>query len=254
MNFIISNNFTRYKSHINNVIKNFKNEGLLIGDAQRNVIKKVVVKGKLFNFKSFKRPNLINRIVYKYFRKSKAKRSFEYAHLLISENFNTPQPIAFVEFDDFFGLTSSYYICEHLEDVFTLREVYKNPNYENRETIIKKYTYLMYQLHEKGFEFIDNTSANFLIKKEKNEYKFYIVDLNRMRFYDKISNKKRLRNISKSTNNSNLIKIISDEYARLTNLTEDFCYKKITKYSRKRQVQRKLKSKLKIYRYLKIKI
>lgn len=253
MNFTISNNYTRSKSKIHDIIKNFKNEGILIGDGGRNIIKHVSVNGKRLNFKSFKKPNPINRIAYKYLRKSKARRSFEYAHLLISKNFNTPQPIAFVEFDNFFGLTSSYYICEHLDNVLTLREIYANPKFEDRETIIKKYTYLMHQLHESGIEFIDNTSANFLIKKEKNDYMFFIVDLNRMSFHNKISYGKRLRNISKTTNDGNLIKIISAEYARLTNLPEDFCYRKITQYSKIRQFKHKLKNKLKFYKSIKMK-
>ncbi len=46
---------------------------------QRNIIKIYPVKGFVLNVKSFKVPNLINKIVYVRFRKSKARRSYENA-------------------------------------------------------------------------------------------------------------------------------------------------------------------------------
>lgn len=102
MKIIISENFSYYKKAFTSIILNFKSEGILIGSGKRNVIKHFTIDNKNINFKSFKKPNPINSIVYKYFRKSKARRSFEYANLLISKNFNTPQPIAFVEYHKLF--------------------------------------------------------------------------------------------------------------------------------------------------------
>jgi Lipopolysaccharide kinase (Kdo/WaaP) family len=252
MKIIFSDNYLHYKKIFTRIISNFKNDGVLIGSGKRNVIKHHVVKGENINFKSFKKPNPINSIVYRYFRKSKARRSFEYANLLISKNFNTPQPIAFVEYNNFFCLTSSYYICEHLFDVFTLREVYKNPYFVDREIIIRDYVNLIYQLHENGIEFIDNTSANFLIRKEANEYKFFLVDLNRMNFYTNIKTNKRLKNLSKTTNDLTIIKIIGDEYSRLTSLPVEYCIDRLTIYSAKNQFKRNLKNKLKFYKFLKL--
>lgn len=251
MNFTISNNFKKYKGKIINIINNFKNEGLLIGDSRRNIIKSVIVNDKLFNFKSFKKPNAINRIVYQYFRKSKARRSFEYANFLLSKNFKTPQPIAYIEDYNFFGLTSSYYVCEHLDDTFTLREVLNYPYCDERSNIIKEYVKLIYHLHENGIEFIDNSSGNFLVKKENNGYNIYLVDLNRMNFYNKIKITKRLNNLSRISSDEQIIKIVSTEYSRLSSLPVDFCSSKIFFYSRVRKNKRELKNKLKLYLFLK---
>ena len=52
-------------------IKNFNSTGILFGDGQRNKIKLFELEGKTINIKSFKIPHLINKIAYKYFRKSK---------------------------------------------------------------------------------------------------------------------------------------------------------------------------------------
>ena len=46
---------------------------------KRNVVEKVTVAGEEFVVKRYKRPILINRIIYCFFRKSKARRAYEYA-------------------------------------------------------------------------------------------------------------------------------------------------------------------------------
>jgi hypothetical protein len=48
----------------------------LIGTGDRNVIKRIEIGGIAMAVKSFKRPNWINRLVYRYWRKSKAHRSY----------------------------------------------------------------------------------------------------------------------------------------------------------------------------------
>ena len=64
------------------IIKNFNAQGKVIDDRGRNLIKSFEVKGQHINVKSFKIPHLLNQFIYKFFRPSKAKRSFEYACIL----------------------------------------------------------------------------------------------------------------------------------------------------------------------------
>ncbi len=248
MNNVFTAEFSYLKNNFIDCINNFKYSGTLIGDENRNIVKHFDINGLKVNFKSFKQPNPFNRLVYTYFRKTKARRSFEYANLLISKNFNTPTPIAYFEYNTFLGLTSSYYISEHLENTFTLREVMRSTFFKDREELIKKYTLIMYQLHENGIEFIDNNSANFLIKLIENQYSFFIVDLNRMNFYHKMKISKRLKNISKITSDLEIIKIISTEYALLSGLKQEYCLKRIINASKKQQYKRALKNKLKFYK------
>lgn len=82
MNFVLSEEYSQYKNDILNILKNFKNEGVLVGHGNRNTVKCFVVNDLKFNFKSFKQHNLINRHVYKYYRKSKSRRSYEYGQML----------------------------------------------------------------------------------------------------------------------------------------------------------------------------
>ena len=249
MNFFLASDYTQYKNDILNILKNFKNDGVVVGHGNRNVVKFFVVNNLKLNFKSFKQHNIINRHVYKYYRKSKSRRSYEYAQMLLDKGFFTPKPVAFIENHDFIGVTSSYYVSEQLEDVFTLSDVLYDHSFTDREEIIRLYTRLIFQLHENGIIFIDNASGNFLIKKIGKEYRFFLVDLNRMSFYDEISISKRLINFERLTNDIEIIKIISSEYAKLSGTTYEFCLKKIVDFTNKKAFKRKAKKILKFYKF-----
>lgn len=87
--------YDKVKKLILNSILNFNNSGEIFIKGNRNTIKLFQIEEKIYNIKSFKSPNLVNKIAYRYFRKSKAKRSFEFATLLIEKGIGTPNPIAF---------------------------------------------------------------------------------------------------------------------------------------------------------------
>ncbi len=85
------------KEVILNFIDHFEFEGEPLDNGERNSIKIFDLKDKKLNIKSFKVPNVINRITYRFFRKSKAERSFKYAQYLLSKNIGTPTPYAYAE-------------------------------------------------------------------------------------------------------------------------------------------------------------
>jgi len=64
---------------------------------KRNTIKIFDLGDEKWNVKSFQVPHLINRFAYKYVRKSKARRSFEHAEILLDKGIKTPKPIAYIE-------------------------------------------------------------------------------------------------------------------------------------------------------------
>lgn len=249
MNSVFSKQFSQLKNEILDIIKNFKNSGTLIGPGARNVVKFFEIDGNKYNFKSFTQHNFINRHVYKYYRKSKARRSYEYANILLSKGYYTPNPIAYIEFFDFWGLTSSYYVSEQLDNCFPLSDALFNPQFSDRENIFKAYTDLIYNLHESGIEFIDNASGNFLIKKCDGNYKFYLVDLNRINFHENFPLEKRFKNFARLTTSPEIIKIIADEYASLSGNASDFCYKKIVETTSQKARKNKIKKILKFYKY-----
>lgn len=250
MKYLIHNKFKDLQERIVFLIDHFLIEGKILVNGQRNAIKLFEVEGITLNIKSFKRPNLINKIVYRYFRKSKARRSFEFASKLMEMQIGTPQPVAFFENYDFIGLKESYYACQHLENVFEFREIVQNEAFENRDFIIRKFTQFTFEMHEKGIEFLDHSPGNTLIRKNNDgSYSFFLVDLNRMQFHETIDFKTRMKNLSKITHKKDMIEVMSNEYAKLSNgdettifetmwgLTADFQYR----FHRKKRIKKKLK-------------
>jgi hypothetical protein len=220
------------KSSLNTIIKNFNESGILFGDGKRNKIKLFEVDGKTINVKSFKIPNLVNSIIYKYFRKSKAKRSFEFASYLIENGIGTPEPIGYFENFSFFGLKDSYYISEHLYCDLTFRELVQFEDYEEHEIILRQFTQFCFLLHQKGIEFKDHSPGNTLIKKIASEkYAFYLVDLNRMEFHQNMSFELRMKNLSRLTPKREMIEIMSNEYAKVSGEKEVVVFEILWKYT-----------------------
>ena len=206
-----------FKEKLNKVIHDFDTFEGGVGD--RNIIKIINLDGINLNIKAFKKPNVINQIVYKFFRKSKAQRSLEYANKLIELQVGTPQPIAYFEFTSPFLFNRSFYVSEQLDCDLTYRELTTNFNYPDYENILRAFTRFTYSLHEKNIHFLDHSPGNTLIKKNGNTYDFYLVDLNRMEFKP-LDFETRIKNFSRLTIHKSMIKVMSEEYAKSSG--EDF--------------------------------
>jgi len=208
----------KYKSQekaLLNLLSNFENEGELFNDGKRNVIKTVTLDAITLNVKSFKVPNLVNKIAYKFFRPSKAKRSFENATYLLEHGIGTPHPVCFLEEDSTLLFNKSYYVSEQLEAEITFRKLILDPDYPNRELILRKFTAFTHQLHENNILFKDHSPGNTLIRKNDDDYDFFLVDLNRMEFKE-LSFEERILNYTRITSKEDMVAIMSDEYAKLT--------------------------------------
>lgn len=214
MKVVFSNKYLDSKSAILDFLNNF-NEGGQTIKKDRNVIKIFKVGDTSINIKSFKRPNFINAIVYRYFRKSKAERSFEYANILLEKEIGTPFPIAYIEERTLFGLVNSYYISEHIATELTYRDLVQNENLPDRNKILKEFTIFTYKLHENNVLFKDHSPGNTLIEKQENHYAFYLVDLNRMVFKP-LTFEERIKNFSRLTPKKEMVAQMSETYAAIS--------------------------------------
>ena len=228
------------------IINSFDKEGKVIDDRGRNLIKSFHKKSVDINVKSFKIPNIINRIAYKYVRPSKAKRSFEHACVLLDKNIGTPQPLAYYEFFNTVGITNSYYFSEHIEYDLTFNALRIDPDYPDRERILREFTKFTFDFHEQDIFFKDHSHGNTLIKKKGDQYFFNLIDLNRMSFY-KLDLDDRMKNFAKLTEDADIVKIMSDEYAKLISEPPELIFDKmmaeIRKFRKKYQRRQNLKNK-----------
>ncbi|WP_149207914.1 Kdo domain containing protein [Flavobacterium johnsoniae] len=254
MNFKVNPIFENSTESILNTIKMFSSTGELFGNGDRNKIKLFDFNEKKINIKSFKIPNLINKIAYRYFRKSKARRSFEYATILLEKGIGTPEPIAFLENFNILGLKDSYYVSEHLNADLTYRELVEIPNYPDNENILRQFTRFSFGLHEKGIEFLDHSPGNTLIKKNnEGTYDFFLVDLNRMEFHESMTFEMRMKNLCRLTPLKEMVAVMSNEYAKLYKKeSEEKIFETLWKYTADFQEQfyrkKRLKKKLKFWK------
>lgn len=217
------------ENQVQNIIEQFHKTGELIGDGKRNVIKIIETKGLKYNVKSFKIPNIFNKIAYKFFRKGKAERSFEYASRLKSMGVLTPEPQAYaVETSFLFG--ESYYISKQLDYDFTIRKMVDEPASEHFEEVVRAFTRFTFNLHELGIHFIDHSPGNTLIKKAGDRYLFYLVDLNRMNF-GTLDLNTRIKNFARLSAPDNMLDIMSDEYSKLVNRPKAEVFKLMKHYA-----------------------
>lgn len=251
INKLINIDFENNLVRLDQIITNFKNSGNPFGNQDRNSLKLFELDDKIINVKSFRIPNAINQIAYRFFRKSKARRSFEYANNLLKLEIGTPQPIAYYEFKTLLLFKKSYYISEHLPYDLTYRELTTNLNFPNHEQILRAFTRFTFELHEKGVHFLDHSPGNTLIQLNNEDYKFYLVDLNRMEFKP-LDFETRIKNFSRLTIHKSMIKTMSDEYAKCCNTNYNTVFELMWKYTedfqKKFHRRRRLKQKLKFWK------
>lgn len=232
------------------IIDNFDIQGQLFADGKRNKIKLFQFDGKTINIKSFRKPIVINQIVYKYFRKSKAKRSYENAIKLLELGINTPKPIAFFEFFSVIGLQKSYYVCEHVAVKYTFFDVLCLIDYEKRNELIKKFAHFTYKLHEKGIEFLDHSPGNTLLLENNTAIDFYLVDLNRMEFHKELTFEQRIKNLSRIASTEDVIQIISNEYCKYYKYQSEIVFLNAL-WKETSRFQKAFYKKIKVKKYLK---
>jgi hypothetical protein len=243
----IHKDFLPIAEHLDDIIENFEFKGENFGNQDRNALKLFKIDNLTINVKSFRVPNVINQVVYKFFRKSKAQRSFEYACKLIDVGIKTPQPIGYFEYTAPIVFNKSYYLSEQLNCDLTFRELTQDFNYPEHEAILRAFTRFTYQLHEHDVLFLDHSPGNTLIKKTATGFDFYLVDLNRMEFRP-LNFEERIKNFARLTTHKSMVEVMSDEYAKCIGKEYNEVYSLMwmyteafqSKYHRKRQLKNKL--------------
>lgn len=216
MKYVINPDYKGFEDELIDDIVHFETRGTDFGNQKRNSLKLFQLGEQTVNVKSFRIPNVVNQIAYRFFRKSKAQRSYEYAHELMKRGIGTPKPIAYFEFPGWLLFKKSYYVSDQLDCDLTYRELTKDLNYPEHEAILRAFVRFTFELHEKEVHFLDHSPGNTLIKKVGDHYQFFLVDLNRMEFRS-MDLETRIKNMSRLTKQDALVKVMSDEYAKLVN-------------------------------------
>jgi len=229
MKTIINPGYEHLREFILNLPQRFNDLGEIVYQG-RNQIRIIDIDGIRLNVKSFKVPNIINRIVYGNFRESKAKRSFDYANILLQNGINTPIPVAYMEEKTFLLFKRSYYISLHEDFDGMMREL-KWGKIDGREPMLKQFAEFTASMHNKGILHLDYSPGNILYKKKDESYSFYLVDLNRMYFGD-VSEDTGCKNFCRLWGNEDMLSYIAKEYAKARDFDEKKCIGLVLRYHR----------------------
>ena len=170
-----------------------------------------------FIIKQFATPKLWRGIIYGWFCKSKAQRSYEYAHRLDDL---TPTPIAYREVRYCGILRESWYVCQESDCKYTFNELINNPRFPQRDKILEAIGKFTAALHKRGILHLDYSGGNILFNDDGS--KIQIIDLNRIRFYKSVSIKKGLKNLERLNIDRNALSIIGTAYAQSMNIDTQY--------------------------------
>jgi len=204
-------------SFIQSIPSIFDKEGTLVYKA-RNQLKTYRVGEQEVIVKSFRKPFFLNRIVYTFFRPSKARRSYEYAFRLLEKGVSTPAPIACIEEKKGGLLSRSYYISVFEKNMDHIRSYMAGEKKD--DALIRGLAEFISDFHSKGVYFLDISPGNFLQKKENGKFSFSLVDINRMKFKSPLSLKDRYNSFKRLTRNFEILESVAREYARCSQLDE----------------------------------
>lgn len=156
---------------------------------RRNELRLLDYHGREYVAKQFAVPNLLNRLVYGFLRKSKAQRSYEYAQLLLSKGIGTPRPVAWQTERNGLLMGRSYYVSERSRCPYTYADLIgldKLDRLERLDNLVKLEDHYLRliartvaRLHDAGMVHQDLSRGNILFGDGD---RVEIIDLNRIRF------------------------------------------------------------------------
>ena len=214
---------------------------------KRNIVEKVIIRGKPYVMKKFKRPTLINCFIYTFFRKTKAQRAYEYAFMLLEKGIKTPLPIAYVEVKKNKLFHTGYLFTEYL-DYPTLSQIaVEEFSQQELAKLGESFVSFTIGLQEKHILPLDYNPGNiFFFRNAKNDgYDFALTDINRMRFGWVPLTRSTMRSFEQFGVSSEHIYNFLLRYSKERNVDIDYCMYEFLSFRIRKKIKRYIKTKLK---------
>lgn len=189
-----------------------KEEGELLHNG-RNKVRRFTHNGEVYVAKKFKKPNIIQRIAYSFFRRSKAERAYLYAGELSRRGIDTPHEVAYIEEHSCGLFKTGYFISLNCNDPQAFPQLNEAEQFDRK--LAQALAQFVAFMHRKGVLFGDLNLRNFLYHQKGHGYHFCMVDTNRSHFCEgKPEREACLYNLRTLTHRRDLFQFIITEYAR----------------------------------------
>lgn len=243
MKIVIHPDFVHCADFIGQLPQRFKEEGELLYD-ERNQVKRFRVNGETLVVKKYKQPNIIQRIVYTFFKKSKTERAYLFAGMFRERGFDTPHEVAYIEKKKIGLFLDGYFVslnCEYppLSGLLRRRDFDRQPANELAAYMVR--------LHERGALHGDLNLTNILYHTdEEGHYQFTLIDTNRSKFKSSPTRKECLENLKRLTHGRMLLRYLVIQYAILRGWKPRECtlevFRYLLQFEHKRRRKRRFRS------------
>jgi serine/threonine protein kinase len=224
---VIHPDYVCYADFIDRLPDIFHAEGETIYK-DRNEIKVFEVNGVQINVKQYKVPIFINRIIYTFFRPTKAYRAYMYAFKLLAKGIDTPLPMAYIILKKSGLIHQCYFISLQSPYTRNMCEFGKGL-VDDKISIIQRLARYAAKLHDVGIYHKDFSPGNILFQQTGDEVKFLLVDINRMKF-GRVSIEKGCANFARLWGSADMFRLLAKEYAIARNADLDECTRWIFNY------------------------
>ncbi|MDD2436947.1 MAG: glycosyltransferase [Massilibacteroides sp.] len=228
---VVSSDYANMSDFVKVLPVIFEHRGTVIYKG-RNELREFDIDGQKVIVKSFQIPHLLNRIIYNFFRASKARRSFRYAAMLRRFNIGSPAPIGFCSVSSWFLFGKSFFVSLKSECPYTYRDLWQKI-FPNRDEILRAIACTTAALHDNGILHKDYSAGNILFTETPSGVSVEIIDLNRMSFR-KIDCETGCKNFSKLQATEEMLEIMGKAYAEARGYNIKTCISLIKKFHKKR--------------------
>lgn len=217
MKIVLNSKYEPFRAFVEALPARFGSAGRVL-HCGRNEIRMFEAEGRRFVVKKYKRPNLVNRIAYTFFKKDKARRSYCFTARLREQGIYAPEEVASISVKRRGLFATAYYIslyCDYTPISKLFDPVFYCGKPEKCRMIIDAFVRFTVDLHRKGILHNDYSRNNILYKVESNDCRFALIDLNRMQFRRRLSKRACIREMRRLGCDWDMLYYVSKKYAQL---------------------------------------
>ncbi|MCQ2328765.1 MAG: phosphotransferase [Paludibacteraceae bacterium] len=225
---IINPQYEHLRSWLETLPHTFPQTGEVIYDA-RNQIRCFEEGGLILCVKRFHQPHFLNRLIYSYFKRSKARRSYENGMYLLRHGIGTPEPIAYIE-EKKCGLMGYSYLVTLQSRLTRLNREFTLNYTPELDATIRPLARFTARMHEACILHYDYSPGNILWDYVDGECQFEVIDINRMRIGHPVTLKDGAKSLRRICATTSFFVTFADEYAKARKLDSKECERWILYY------------------------
>lgn len=211
MTTVINPAYEHLREWIQTIPSRFAFEGEVIYNDRNQIRLFTVPDGLEMCVKRFRKPSLLNRIVYTCLRPPKAKRAYGNALTLLSRGIATPEPVAYILCGN--PLLDESYLITRKSTLTRNFYEFGDGNLEGKEPILRAFARYTASAHEAQVYHLDYSPGNILFDRIDGEWRFEMIDINRIETRSHIGIRKGCSNFARLWGKEELHRIIAAEYA-----------------------------------------